>query len=111
MVEFMIFAVIVGGGCWGFKQWLAYQERQQIVQRLDTRQRETGKVIDVTEVRQLFDATRPVKLPGGANKWLVMGLCAFYIIFPIDFIPDFIPVLGWGDDLAAAVIGLRAMFK
>lgn len=41
----------------------------------------------------------------------MMALCALYIVWPIDIIPDFIPVLGWGDDIAAAVIGLRQLFK
>ena len=43
----------------------------------------------------------------GWNKWLVLGLCILYIIFPIDIIPDFIPVLGWGDDAMAMFIGIQ----
>lgn len=47
----------------------------------------------------------------GMGKLVVVALCAIYIISPLDFIPDVIPVLGWGDDLAAGLIGLRALFK
>lgn len=32
---------------------------------------------------------------------------AFYVVFPIDLLPDFIPVIGWIDDLAA-LVGLGA---
>ena len=48
---------------------------------------------------------------GILGKLVVMGLCIGYIVFPIDFIPDVIPILGWGDDLVAGIIGLKAMLK
>jgi uncharacterized membrane protein YkvA (DUF1232 family) len=68
--------------------------------------------------RQIIDA-RPlraepidaVKKGGFMGKFVVVSLCVAYIFFPIDFIPDFIPVLGWGDDVAAGIIGLRALMK
>lgn len=28
---------------------------------------------------------------------------AFYVLFPFDLLPDFVPVIGWLDDLAALV--------
>jgi uncharacterized membrane protein YkvA (DUF1232 family) len=114
MFAFLTFAVLTGAACWGLKQWLAYHERQQFIARVETRQRDTGQVIDVTEAQRLYATAQPkLAAPhkGGMSKWLVMGLCALYIVCPIDVIPDFIPVLGWGDDLAAAMIGIRAMFK
>lgn len=42
-------------------------------------------------------------------KILVIALAIAYVLFPLDFVPDVIPVVGWADDLLAAVIGLRAM--
>lgn len=36
------------------------------------------------------------------TPWLIKGLCAFivaYALSPIDLIPDFVPVLGYLDDL------------
>lgn len=41
-------------------------------------------------------------------KMLVVLACLIYIISPIDFIPD-IPIVGWGDDLVAAFLGLKTM--
>jgi Protein of unknown function (DUF1232) len=58
--------------------------------------------------------TNPVIKPQGGRdmkKFVVIALCVIYVICPIDFIPDFIPVLGWGDDLAAGLIGLRTLIK
>ena len=34
---------------------------------------------------------------------VVIILALLYIISPIDLIPDFIPVVGWADDLAVGV--------
>lgn len=34
---------------------------------------------------------------------VIVILALLYILSPIDLIPDFIPVLGWADDLAVGV--------
>lgn len=34
---------------------------------------------------------------------VVLILALLYIVSPVDLIPDFIPVVGWADDLAVAV--------
>jgi uncharacterized membrane protein YkvA (DUF1232 family) len=34
---------------------------------------------------------------------VILILALLYILSPIDLIPDFIPVLGWADDLAVGV--------
>jgi hypothetical protein len=116
MFEFLIFASVIGAGCWGFNKWLAFQERQRFILPLETRPREAGQVIDVTGPRPLIHATQP-PTPAASNiatsnmKYVMMALCVIYILSPLDFIPDFIPVLGWGDDLVAALIGVRQFFK
>ena len=45
------------------------------------------------------------------GKFIVIGLCVLYILSPLDIIPDFLPVVGWGDDVIAALIGLRQFMK
>ncbi len=35
--------------------------------------------------------------------WLILILAFLYLISPIDFIPDVIPVLGWIDDVVVAL--------
>lgn len=42
-----------------------------------------------------LDARTPIQTKVG------MGAVLCYIIFPFDIVPDFIPVLGWLDDIGA----------
>jgi hypothetical protein len=49
--------------------------------------------------------------PAKAGKWVVIALCVLYVISPIDVIPDVIPVLGWGDDVVAGLLGLTTALK
>lgn len=51
------------------------------------------------------------KKGGGFGKLVVIALCIAYIVFPVDVLPDFIPVIGWADDFVAAIIGLNALLK
>lgn len=39
-------------------------------------------------------------------KLIVVIGCIVYVLSPIDLLPDFIPVLGWIDDVVAGAIGL-----
>ena len=42
------------------------------------------------------------------NKVLIMGTLA-YIVLPIDIIPDFIPVIGWLDDIFILAYTLKSL--
>lgn len=42
------------------------------------------------------------------KKFLIVVGCILYVLWPIDLIPDFIPVLGWIDDLVAIATGIIA---
>ena len=52
----------------------------------------------------LWLAARDPRTPAGAK--LVAGLTAAYALSPIDLIPDFIPVLGYLDDLLIVPAGI-----
>ncbi|HII94337.1 MAG TPA: DUF1232 domain-containing protein [Candidatus Methanofastidiosum sp.] len=37
-------------------------------------------------------------------NWAMATILGIYIASPLDLLPDFIPVAGWGDDIAAFVL-------
>ena len=37
----------------------------------------------------------------------IIAVALAYLVLPVDFIPDFIPLLGYGDDLSVMAIALR----
>lgn len=45
------------------------------------------------------------------RRKLVLWLVAGYLAFPIDLVPDFIPVAGQLDDAVVIALGLRALLK
>jgi uncharacterized membrane protein YkvA (DUF1232 family) len=56
------------------------------------------------DVVALWLAARDSRTPPGAK--LVAGMVAAYALSPIDLIPDFIPVLGYLDDLVILPLGI-----
>lgn len=56
------------------------------------------------DVVALWIAARDSRTPGMAK--LVSALVAAYALSPIDLIPDFIPVLGYLDDLLIVPLGI-----
>ena len=41
----------------------------------------------------------------------IIAFAFFYDLSPIDFIPDIIPILGWGDDIFITVLSLIYAYK
>ena len=56
------------------------------------------------DVVALYFAARDPRVPWYAK--LLAGLIAAYALSPIDLIPDFIPVLGYLDDLIVVPLGI-----
>lgn len=46
-----------------------------------------------------------------SKKKIIAGAILTYLILPIDIIPDFIPVIGYVDDLVLAVLGLNMILN
>lgn len=61
------------------------------------------------DVMALWIAARDSRTPWYAK--LVAGLVAAYALSPIDLIPDFIPILGYLDDLIIVPIGILIVVK
>ena len=73
------------------------------------RPRNMGEAIAVarklpTYARLVWGLARDPRVP--TEQKLVLGGIALYLVFPIDIIPDFIPVIGELDDLAVLILGL-----
>ena len=54
--------------------------------------------------RLVWALARDPRVP--TQQKLVLGAVAAYLVFPIDIIPDFIPVIGQLDDLGVLIFGL-----
>ena len=52
---------------------------------------------------------RDIRTPASAKLATIAAM--LYVISPIDFVPDFIPILGWMDDGLAAVLLLKLAQK
>ncbi|CAA9515396.1 MAG: hypothetical protein AVDCRST_MAG39-2414 [uncultured Sphingomonadaceae bacterium] len=77
-----------------------------------TRRREQLKVWARTlkrDVMVLWLAAREPHVPWAAK--LLAGAVAAYALSPIDLVPDFIPVLGYLDDLLIVPLGVWAAVK
>jgi uncharacterized membrane protein YkvA (DUF1232 family) len=61
------------------------------------------------EVLTLYFAVRDPRTPLTAK--LVAGLVVAYALSPIDLIPDFIPVLGYLDDLVLVPLGIALALR
>jgi uncharacterized membrane protein YkvA (DUF1232 family) len=73
------------------------------------RPRNMGEAIEVarklpTYARLVWGLARDPRVP--TQQKLVLGAIAAYLAFPIDIVPDFIPVLGQMDDVAVLLLGL-----
>ncbi len=56
------------------------------------------------------DAQQPLKSQAKWKRVTIAVLAMLYIISPLDLIPDFIPVIGWLDDLGLLVWAARQVF-
>jgi uncharacterized membrane protein YkvA (DUF1232 family) len=64
---------------------------------------ETARMLP-TYARLIWAMARDPRVP--LEQKAVLGGIAAYLLFPIDLIPDFIPVIGQLDDLAVLIFGL-----
>ncbi len=62
-----------------------------------------------TYARLIWGLARDPRVP--VRQKAVLGGIAAYLAFPIDIIPDFLPVIGELDDLAVLIIGLDWFIK
>jgi len=75
-----------------------------VIQRLKVRARELR-----ADTYALYLACRDPRVPWYAK--LLVGLIVAYALSPVDLIPDFIPVLGYVDDLLIVPAGIALAVK
>ena len=61
------------------------------------------------DLKVLWFALRHPQSPA----WLKLGVVGllFYLLLPIDLIPDFIPIIGWLDDVVILTFGVKWLLK
>jgi len=42
---------------------------------------------------------------------IILIIAILYLIWPIDIIPDIIPIIGWIDDVIVLIVGVFALIK
>jgi uncharacterized membrane protein YkvA (DUF1232 family) len=88
--------------------WLAFVLFVAIAKPDDTSLRDALRLLpDVVRLvrRLVADPTIPPR-----TRWLVWALLG-YLVFPIDVIPDFVPGLGYADDVIVASLVLRHVIR
>ena len=60
-------------------------------------------------VRLIARLVRDSSVPGSTR--IVLGLLVTYLLCPIDLVPDFIPVIGYADDILIAALALRVAVR
>jgi uncharacterized membrane protein YkvA (DUF1232 family) len=76
--------------------------------------KDMGEVVELirrlpTYIRLVWALLRDGRVP--AQQKLILAGIAGYLFFPIDLIPDFVPVLGQLDDLAVVLLGLDLFIR
>ena len=60
------------------------------------------KYIAATFLRMMLNSQIPFKYK------LLPILAVLYVVSPFDFLPDFIPMIGWADDLIVLILAIFA---
>ena len=47
----------------------------------------------------LFNMITDIDFPMSTAAWATIAGALAYVVFPVDIIPDFIPLIGWLDDI------------
>lgn len=104
----MVMRVIAGTAVALALTWVVFMAALAIFRSRGMSLRECKQLVPDT-VRMLRDIARDASVPRGARRRL--GLLVAYLALPFDIIPDFIPVLGYADDVIVIALVLRSVVR
>jgi uncharacterized membrane protein YkvA (DUF1232 family) len=88
--------------------WVAFIVALVVVRPRGMNLREARRAVPDT-VRLLRDLRVDRELPAGVRRWLAVLIV--YVALPIDVIPDFVPVVGYADDVIVVALVLRRVVR
>ena len=103
-----VWQVIIGVGLALLVGWLALVVTLWIARPTDNVLKESLRLLPDL-VRLIARLAKDSSQPRGVR--IRLGLLLAYLAFPIDLIPDFVPVLGYADDIIIVLITLRSVIR
>ena len=103
-----VWQVIIGVGLALLVGWLALVVTLWIARPTENVLKESLRLLPDL-VRLIARLARDRSQPRGVR--IRLGLLLAYLAFPIDLIPDFVPVLGYADDIIIVLITLRSVIR
>ena len=104
----MLIQVLVGAAIALALTWLLFVAALAIFRPRGMSLRECQQLVPDT-IRLLRDVGRDADVPPAARRRL--GLLVAYLGLPFDLVPDFIPVLGYADDVIVIALVLRSVVR
>jgi uncharacterized membrane protein YkvA (DUF1232 family) len=104
----MVVRVLIGVGVGLLAAWLALVVVLLVARPPGELLREAARLLpDLVRLLRRLAADR--SLPSGV-RWR-LGLLLAYLAFPLDLVPDFVPLLGHADDAIVTVLVLRSVAR
>ena len=103
-----VWQVIIGVGLALLVGWLALVVTLWIARPTENLLKESLRLLPDL-VRLITRLAKDSSQPRGVR--IRLGLLLAYLAFPIDLIPDFVPVLGYADDVIITGIVLRSVIR
>jgi len=103
-----VWQVIIGVGLALLVGWLALVATLLVARPTDNVLKESLRLLPDL-VRLVTRLAKDSSQPRGVR--IRLGLLLAYLAFPIDLIPDFVPVLGYADDIIIVLITLRSVIR